>query len=174
MKHLLGMALILGLAGSAVWAHDDKEEEGKGREHHEMSMEKMQEKLGLSKDQAEKFAAAKKVMEESNKPMHEEMAAEMARLGQQLKNKADDKAIQATLDKLEKNHKAMDAAHEKFKAEMESVLTPTQRARMLMGMMERMHGGWKGRGEGMRGGPHKHDDDDGENESQEPAEKPSK
>lgn len=176
MKYLLGAVLIAALS-SGAWAneHMGGPGQGPGQEHEKASPEKMKEKLGLTDAQFEKFKEAKEAMEKAGRPMREDLAAEMARLREQLSNKAEDKDIAATLDKLEKARKGMDAAQDKFKADMALILTPTQRAKMLMGMMGQRHGGMmqggmrkkmRGKGGGrMKEGPEGdgdgEDDDDG-------------
>ena len=117
------------------------EDEGMGPEHHEMGPEKMKEKLGLSDEQAEKFKASFKAMREAAKPLREKMKGTMEKLRDQVKNKASDSEIQATLDELRANEKAMQDAHQKARDDSASYLTPTQRAKMALFMMRRMHEG---------------------------------
>ena len=81
--------------------------------------EHMKKRLELTDDQAAKFKDA------------------MKKLGEQLKAKAPDSDIQASLDSLKTAHKAVAAEEEKFHDGL-SFLTPTQRAKLLMGAM-RMH-----------------------------------
>lgn len=173
-------------------AHDDDKagphhgEEMDGPEHHDPAkmMEKMKDKLGLSDDQAAKLKDAMKAHGDAMKPLHDAMHDGMKKLGEQLKSTADDKDISASLDALKAARASVQAEQDKLDATLKAFLTPTQRAKLLMGMMMHMRhegGPWggrrmgRGRGPGMRGGdehgPHrgegdgpKDKDDDGDDD----------
>lgn len=182
MKRFIRAALAAAVLIPGAWALNARAEGGDhdGPPPHEAGMmgekmaEKMKEKLGLTDDQAAKFKAAMKAHGDAVKPLHEKLRDGMKKLHGQVEAKASDADIKATLDSLKSTRKDMEAAQEKLHAEVSTILTPTQQAKMLLGMMHRMHermgegkGRW-GRGEkgekGERRGPPKedHDDDDGE------------
>lgn len=122
-------------------------------------MEKLQQRLGL--DDAG-FAKLEKAMDDHRAAMEplQKKGRELARdLGEQLKSKASDGDIQKTLDGLDQNRKDIQAANDRFQKEL-SFLTPTQRAKLLLGAMMRQRHGWgmhpgmgQGGGRGPRNGP---------------------
>lgn len=135
-----------------------------------MDTDKLKKRLGLSDEQAAKFKDALKAHQDAVKPVQEKLRDGMKKLMGQLKDKADDKEIAATLDDLESAHKAMEEENHKFAASTAGYLTPTQRAKMLVGMMMRMRqGGRQGRGGGHRGRGGQGDGDGGGQEGGPPA-----
>lgn len=120
----------------------------------EAFMEHMKEKFRLSEDQAAKLKAAHRAKRDAAAASMAELGALTSKLHDQLEDKAAEKDLAATLDKIVAARKSMRADEEKFEASMSSILTVTQRAQMLVAMKGRergMHGGKKG--PGMRGGP---------------------
>ncbi|MDE2313567.1 MAG: hypothetical protein KGL04_05285, partial [Elusimicrobia bacterium] len=118
--------------------------------------EHFKEYLGLSDAQAKQLADAIKAKWDALKANGQLLRADMKTLREQVEKKASDKDIQATLDKLKQDRQAMgDAiktAETKFEADT-SFLTPTQRAKMLLGRMRRirrMRGRWHAGRRGMR------------------------
>lgn len=153
MKYLTSALLIAGLlAGpsSATKLHAEKDQpEGMDDSAQSERHEKMLKKLGLSDEQMEKMKAAAKAHRETIKPLRKEMRADMKKLREQIKNRAGDAAVAATLGKLELTRKAIQAENEKMKAATDELLTPTQQAKMLLKMMKQMHDGpGKGRRHG--------------------------
>jgi Spy/CpxP family protein refolding chaperone len=115
-------------------------------------MDKMKEKLGLSDDQAAKLKDLFKSQMEANKPLRDQMKIDMDTLQQKVDMKASDGDIKKLLDKLDSENKEMQASRDKMKDQLRSILTPTQQAKMVlgmrkmgMGMMNRWkgHNGWK-------------------------------
>lgn len=172
MKKLVCAALAAALLVPGTWAlkaraHDEGAE---GGSHHEMA-EKAKEKLGLSDEQASKFKDAMKAHRDEMKPLGEKMRDGVKKLHAQVEAKASDADLKATLASLKENRKAIEAAQEKFHESLASFLTPTQQAKMVLGMAHRMHERMDGRGRmgGRRGdkagkddtGP-KDDDKDGD------------
>lgn len=163
MKYMTSALLIAGLtlgplSAGKLHAEKDQEEDmddsGKSQRQ-----ENMLKKLGLSGDPAEKMKAAMKAHRDAVKPLRKDARADMKKLRDQIKNKANDAAVAATLAKMEISHKAIQAENEKLKAATDSLLTPTQRAKLLLKMMKRMHGG-PGQGGGRRGPGDKDGDED--------------
>ena len=141
---------------------------GKGA-HRMMSPEKLKDNLGLSDEQLAKLEAARKAHAEAVKPLREQMKAGMEKLRGQVKNKAADADIQATMDELSQGRKSMQQAREKFQEDLKSFLNPTQRAKMLLHAMKAMRQGqWQGKGgkgrgpQGMPPAPEAPDDEGGE------------
>jgi Spy/CpxP family protein refolding chaperone len=117
-----------------------------------MDADKLKKRFGLSDEQAAKFKDALKAHEGALKPLRELMRDGMKKLAGQLKDKADDKEVASALESLEGTHKAIEEENHKFNAATAAFLTPTQRAKMLLGMMARMRQGGR-RGPGGRKGP---------------------
>ena len=138
----------------------EQAEHHEGRPDHAKMAEMMKKRLELTDEQAAKFGAAMKAHGEAMKPLWGQVKEAMKKLGGQLKAKAPDAEIQASLDSLKAARKAIADEEEKFRDSLASFLTPTQRAKMLMGMIhmrrERMeHGprGKRGPKEGAAGAP---------------------
>ncbi len=125
---------------------------------------RMKRNLGLSDVQESKLKDAFKAHREAVKPLGRKVRDLMTKLHDQLQDQAKDKDIAATLDSLKTAKKALDDERAKFTDSLASFLTPTQRAKMLMGMERRMgrerpgmrgrgRRGGRGMGGGMGGGP---------------------
>lgn len=159
MKRTMCAVLMAGLAFSAFAVRAVAEDAGpgmeshEGNEGHEMSAAKLKDKLGLSDDQVTKLDAAWKSAKDAAKPYREQMKADLAKLKDQVKNKASDDEIKATLDDLDAAHKGAEGAMEKAKADSRSILTPTQQAKMALHMhhrMEKMRKEWREGHEGKK------------------------
>lgn len=138
---------------------------GGGKGGKEAFIERMKEKFGISDEQAAKLKAAKRARRDADAAIHADIQAAMRKLSDQLEDKAPEKDLTATLDKIVAGRKSMRAEEDKFEAALTSILTPTQRAQMLVAMKGRMggkHGGKMGgkMGPGKMGGKPDQDDDD--------------
>lgn len=170
------MATAAGLLAGALMLPTMSRAEGKPEAHGEKGgkeafKEKMREKFGISEDQEAKLKAAKRARRDADAATHADLAAAIRKLSDQLEDKASEKDLSATLDKIVAGRKAMRAEEDKFEAALTSILTPIQRAQMLVAMkghMGGMHGGKMGPGkmggekmggEKMGGGPGHGDDD---------------
>ncbi len=157
MNRMTCAALVVGLAVSGfaapARAEDASQDEPGSADHerHEWSASKLKDALGLSNEQVAKLDAAMKARAEAVKPLREQSKQQLEKLREQVKSKASDSDIQAALDQLEQTRKGMRDAMEKFKADAAAALTPTQRAKMALRMVDNMKKGWHGRGEGKRG-----------------------
>ena len=181
MKRYICAALAAALLLPGMWAvsaraqDDDAPPPPEQAEQHEggkpdgaKMAEHMKKALGLTDDQAAKFKDAMKAHGEAMKPLWQQAKDAMKTLGGQLKSKAPDADIQKSLDGLQAAHKAIAAEEEKFRDGLASFLTPTQRAKMAVGMAKRMqqnrgeHGprGKRGPKGGDKDGDEKGDDDD--------------
>lgn len=148
---LLGGAMLLP---GVLRAHDGKDEAKPGAHEPGGDHEgQWKEKLGITDDQEAKLKTLKRAHRDAEESARTEIGASMRKLKDQLEDKAPEKDLTATLDKIQASHKAMQAEQEKFMTGMAAILTPTQRAKMLIGMMGHMqrHGGMGGPGGGMRG-----------------------
>lgn len=116
--------------------------------------ERMREKFDISEEQEAKLKTARRAKRDGAAAAHAEMGEAMRKLQDQLEDKALEKDLSATLDKLIAARKRNRAEEDKFEAALTSILTPTQRAKMAVAMKGRMgkkHGGKMGGGPG-RGG----------------------
>lgn len=113
--------------------------------------EHMREKFGLSEEQGAKLKAAHRAKRDAFASAMAEIGAATRKLQDQVEDKASEKDLTATLDKIAAVRKSMRADEDKFEASLSSILTPTQRAKMLLAMKAHMGGGMHG---GMRGGMH--------------------
>lgn len=160
------MATAAGLlAGALLLPAALRAEDKPGKGGKEAFVERMKEKFGISEEQAAKLKAAKRARRDADAAIHGDIQAAMRKLSDQIEDKAPEKDLSATLDKIAAARKSMRAEEDKFEAALTSILTPTQRAQMLVAMKGRMgkHGGKRGKGKmgpgKMDGGP-KHGDDD--------------
>ncbi len=106
------------------------------------------EMLGLTDDQESQLKDLFKSQMEESKMLRDKVRLDTDMLRLKLDGKASDDEIKDALDKLKTEKKEMQAAHEKFQAKLDSILTPRQQAQMMLDHGHR--GGW-GRG-GMMGG----------------------
>lgn len=135
--------LFLAAAPLSLRAEDEDHDGGKAP--HAMSAAKLKDKLGLTDDQVQKLDAAWKAQKEAAKPLHEQMKKDLAKLKDQVKNKAKDDEIKATLDSLAATRKSMQEAMEKTHADADAILTPTQRAKMVLKMAHARKHWWNWR-----------------------------
>ena len=177
MKRYICAALAAALLAPGMWAvgaraQDDDAEQS---EHHDggkpdgAKMAEHLKKLGLTDEQAGKFKDAMKAHGEAMKPLRQQAKDTVKKLAGQLKIKAPDADIQASLDALKAARQAIAAEDEKFHDGLASFLTPTQRGKMAVGMAMRMHRereehgskGKQGAKGGDKDGDEKGDDDSG-------------
>lgn len=158
---LTAAVLVAGSSTSRVWAQPDDanapqaadganvrgQDDGSGPAGGPAArmMKRMQERLGLSDDQATKLQAAMQARRDGARAAADQMRTSMAKLRQQLDAKASDGDIKATLAQLREARRQMMAQEEKFADSVASFLTPTQQGKMLLGAMK-MRGRRRGRG----------------------------
>ena len=92
------------------------------------------EKLGFTGGQSEKYAAAEKRKEDALRPLRRNLREALQELGNLLSANAPDKAVLAALDAFTHARNAVADANMRFDDDLASFLTPTQRAKMLVGM----------------------------------------
>ncbi|HVC08320.1 MAG TPA: Spy/CpxP family protein refolding chaperone [Elusimicrobiota bacterium] len=124
-----------------------------GFRHKGNPAEHLKKYLGLTDAQAKQLADAIKAKWDAMKVPGKALRADMKTLREQVEKTASDQDIQATLNKLKQDREAMGAAMKDAEAKFEadtSFLSPTQRAKMLLGRMRMMRrrGHWRGGHEG--------------------------
>ena len=158
MRKIICAVIAAGLFAAGPFAGRARaEDEGKGKDGggHERIEKMMKERLGLTDDQAAKLKAAWKAQKDSAKTLREESKATSRKLEEEVRDLASEKEIQATLDQLDANRKAMATERQKLEASVSSILRPSQRAKMRLMMAHMKRGGSWNRGG--RGGDHKED-----------------
>lgn len=158
MKRILSTATAASLLAGVFLLPAMLRAEGRpedGRQAHgekggkEAFAARMREKLGLSEEQEANLKAARRAKRDAAAAASAELATATRGLQDQLEDRASEKDLAATLDKIAASRRMMREAEEKFEAALASILTPLQRAKMLVAMKE--HGGVL-RGRGVPGG----------------------
>lgn len=90
--------------------------------------------IGLSGDAAEKLTTVLKSGRKVGEPLHRRLHESLEKLRWQVDAEAGDKEIAATLEQVEKARDALRKQRESVKAEIDGLLTPEQRARMLLAL----------------------------------------
>lgn len=155
MKRLISMTTAAGLLTGALLlpaisrAEDKKDakaetHEGDGRAG------QGREKPGLTEEQEGKLKTLRRAHREAREAGRAELKSTMRKLEDQLEDKAPEKELTATLDKLRGLRKTMAEEQEKFMDAMAKLLTPTQRAEMAVAKARQTRGHNRG---GMHGGP---------------------
>jgi Spy/CpxP family protein refolding chaperone len=96
-------------------------------------------KLGLTKDQEQKFKAAMQMHHAAMDNLKQQKHQSMDKLRSQVQANAADAELQATLSELSSEQKASEAENDQFHHTLAGFLTPKQQAQMVMGMMGHMH-----------------------------------
>lgn len=145
MKRIISTLTAAGLLAGALLIPALLRAEDKASSRKEVFLERMREKFGISEEQAGKLKAARRARRDASAAARTEMKAAMRKLSDQLEDKAPEKELAATLERIAAARKAQRAEAEKFEAGLASILTPTQRANMLVAMKRlggiRRHGG---------------------------------
>jgi Spy/CpxP family protein refolding chaperone len=157
MKRIISTATAAGLLAGALMlpaqlrAEDkpgDKRESKEKGGHEEMAAH-MREKLGISEEQEAKLKIARRARRDKSAVAMTELGAATRKLQDQLEDKVPEKDLTATLDRVAAARQALRAEEDRFEAAAASILTPTQRAKMVLAMKAHMHGRGPG---GMHGG----------------------
>ena len=106
--------------------------------------------------------AIRKEQQATMKPLREQLRIQLDELRLLVDKKAGDAQLTAKLDELKKTRKTLDDNREKFMERMAAILTPEQKARLVL----RMEGAWKKamKGGGREGWRGHGDGDDGDDE----------
>lgn len=100
---------------------------------------RMKERLGLSDEQVAKFQDAMKAHRAAMKAQGQKVRAAIKKLAEDVKAKAKDEDITADLAALKDARRGMLDENGKFEDGLASFLTPTQRAKMALGMARMMN-----------------------------------
>jgi Spy/CpxP family protein refolding chaperone len=88
--------------------------------------------LGITKDQMAKLKSIMEAQKMALKPLWRKQRDLTTKLSDQVEDKASDSDIQHTLADLKENREAMKTESKRFGDQREAILTPTQRARMML------------------------------------------
>ena len=139
--------LAAGLLASGPFVGRARAEDGgKDGSRGERMERTMKEKLGLTDDQAVKLQAAWKAHKDAIKPLREQSKEAARKLESEIRDLSSEKEIQATLEQLDANRKAMTAERQKLEASTASILKPSQRAKLRLLFARRMKRGRHGKG----------------------------
>ena len=165
MKHAIvcaaALASLLAVPLSATEGHKADKDHAKAvaeSGHHRMA-DRMKEKLGLNDEQAKKLDAAWQEHRKAVESLQEQLHKALRKVHGELEIEAPDKDIQTALDQVEKARESLRAEADKLKKNMEALLTPTQRAKMLLMREKMMRRGARGPEDWWARG---HDEDRGE------------
>ena len=164
MKHAFRVAWIAGLlavplSAAASQAADKNQPNAQAESEHHHGW--MKEKLGLSDEQSQKVEAAWKGHREALKPLREQLRKAVKKVRGELDIEASDKDIQAALEQVAKARKALSAKEEELRQALDAMLTPAQRAKMLLLREKMMRHGMMTKGKCHDGRPRR-DKDRGE------------
>lgn len=140
---ILVCALIAGLLVSPAMAAEKKAGcpmamgQGMGPGQGMDAMEKMHKSLELSEEQAAKLKGLREKNREAIKPLRRELQDQTVQLKRLLEDKASDSKVEAQLKALRAAQKKIEAERDKHLADIEAILTPTQRAKFLLKMGRR-------------------------------------
>jgi hypothetical protein len=142
MKYVICTTLLASLLAvplSATEGHNADKNDAKAMSDsgHRRAADRMKEKLGLDDAQAKKFDAAWLEHRKAVKPLREQLHKALRKVHGELDIEASDKDIQVALDQVDKARESLRAETDQFKKTMDAMLTPTQRAQMLV-MREQM------------------------------------
>ena len=132
-KTLSALALVVLMAGplQANMGHKDWADEDK-------MMDKALDDLNLTGDQKEKLKEAREDHKAKMDAIVDKMNRQMDTLKTQVDNKATDSELKGTLDQCKDIKKEMMDEREKFHDKLEDILTPMQKAKMVLNMKSKM------------------------------------
>jgi Spy/CpxP family protein refolding chaperone len=131
-----------------------------------MMMEQMDKDLGLTKDQAAKMKVVHEKHQETAKALSAKMADDAKRLKKLVADKATDPVLAAATSEVIADHRLMMEAQMTHQDEMQTVLTKSQYATVLVDLCEKMHDGKMGMGMGMGKGMMDKDEDEDKEEKE--------
>ncbi len=140
-----GLLLTVPLGLSRAQAKDSEKSNAPSWEQQRRGM--WERHLGLSEKDAKKLDAAFQSEKLTMRPLHRELRDALIKLSDQVKDKAADAEIQATLDRVQKAKQALQTEMASFRTKLAGILTPTQRAKMMLWRMRHhmmRHGGMMG------------------------------
>ncbi len=119
----VGAALLAALLPFGAWGANSKKTGGRGR---------WMEELGLSSTQVPKLLEVLGTHREKLSPLFSRRRQILAQLSQELKAKAPESQIEATLQAFDQVKERMRKANEEFIEGENAVLTPLQRAKLIV------------------------------------------
>lgn len=137
---LLSMVLAVLLFAPVAWAQMGMDEEsmmpmmmheGAGKGDAGKGMAK---KLELTPEQEQKIEALRAEQKEAMKPLKERLAAQKKELKGLVDKKAGDRDLEKLLDRIKDTRDDMQDVMTKYRKKHDAVLTPTQRAKLALGM----------------------------------------
>jgi Spy/CpxP family protein refolding chaperone len=171
MNRQLGSIAVITvlLAGSSLvpaLAHDMGRSEGSKAGWRDNGGH-FKEALGLTDEQIAKLQAINESRDKALKPLRRKQRDLTIKLKDRLEDKSSDADIKPLLTELRANREAIKAQSKQFRDEKNTVLTPTQQARMMLMKMHR-HGGWSNqKHEGFGGDKGRRDGHDGDSKHDE-------
>jgi Spy/CpxP family protein refolding chaperone len=127
MRFLI-LAAAVAAAGAPARGADDASLEGTVQQE-----QQWKERLGLSEDQLRKLQAALAAKRDAVRPHEERLRGALQQLRVMLEAHAKDSDLQPALDQVADARKAIREEEDKFSQALASFLTPSQRARLLVG-----------------------------------------
>ncbi len=134
------LAGLLLVAVPRAQATDDAQAPAKKGEH-EM---KWAGKMGLTDEEAGKLKEAFKAEREAAKPLRRGLRDALTKLHDQVQDKASDKDLQASLDRVDQAREALRAEHEKFRKKVAGMIPVEKRAKIALMMAHRRKHGMRG------------------------------
>ena len=104
----------------------------------EAAMDRSVNGLDLSAEQKSKLKDARRANRDAMKEIWDRKEDHLKALKDQVDRKASDSDIEATLKQLKDDKQAMEAQRDKFHEQLEDILTPTQKAKLVLAMMGKM------------------------------------
>lgn len=132
MKRYLYAALAAAVLAPGLWAAN-VESQGRGR-----FGARIKAKLGLSDDQFAKVRDAVQARRKARARDAATLKESLAKLESQLEGQAKDEELASTLDSLKSQRRKMRDENERFVDDMAKLLTPTQRAKMVLALAKRL------------------------------------
>lgn len=90
--------------------------------------------LDLSSSQKDKLKDARRENKEKMQNIWEDKKKHLDRLKELVDSKASDSELESVLKQLKDDHEAMESQEDKFHEQMEDILTPMQKAKMVLRM----------------------------------------
>lgn len=146
----LGLGLSL-LAMTSLDAQDRPYSYGQGMgwdADQSVPIGRLRDRLGLSAEETERMRTAIENRQETVRPLADQLRRSMDRLDRQVRDKASDSDVRATLDRLDETYRSIQDADERFFSDTASFLTPIQQAQLRLELRTPTRGSQEGSGYG--------------------------
>jgi Spy/CpxP family protein refolding chaperone len=135
MRFPISAALLAALVALIPCARAaDEGAAGKSFDVNAALAQQWKEKLGFTDGQSQKYSAAEKRREDALRPLRANLREALQKVGGLVAASAGDNDVAAALDELFRAQDAVAEANKKFDADLASFLSPTQRAKMIVGV----------------------------------------